>query len=450
VPVTRWRSPRRAAVSVAQSVCLLAVLTLARNATAAFDAADRGCIAGVAEALLDATTVSGTVSSGCIAALFTPADQVRSPFRSSTIADCVASSPIVWRRRQATKARSSRLCVRAYDEDPNGADPKYEFGLRPGDAASAGVDGLTDLLRDVFGLAPEPALRAVDTARARTCQRSTWAAARICTVARQRDLVSCLRDGLADRDPIRRVDDVQALRDRCLGKGSDGQPDTHGSIARSCSSPATGLAAVLARSCEGQDLAAMFPGCAGESATAGCIERKVACRTCLTVNRALGTTRNCDRFDDGADDGSCGCGDGIRTPFEECDDGNDVETDGCTTSCTEGPAYCPCYTEADIDTAFPPDFFAPSESPACIDDQFGAGFTSGICLLPAPRAPPFHYPRLGAGVMDGICFFQPTPLSDEDGGWCQWPDFTSLTGADIEACRNVMRRSQAWQRECGR
>ena len=28
------------------------------------------------------------------------------------------------------------------------------------------------------------------------------------------------------------------------------------------------------------------------------------------------------------------CGDGILTPGEQCDDGNDVDTDGCANDCT--------------------------------------------------------------------------------------------------------------------
>lgn len=454
LPFTRRRH-HRVAVRVSQIVCLLAVLTHARSATATFDVEEQGCIAGVAQALVDASAIGSDVSAGCIATLVSLAEGEPNPLNGGTIEGCVASAPAVWRKRVADQARSTRLCAKAHSHDPNGNYPGQKFGLSRDDAGAAaqvGVDGLADLLRDVFGAAPEDALRGLDRAAdARTCQRATWDATRACTVARQSDLVRCLREGLASRDPLHRVENIEGLRDRCLGTGGNGQPDRHSWIARRCTSPSTGLAGVLERRCAGEDLAALFPGCAGESAPAACLERKIACRTCLTVNRALGTTRNCDRFDDGADDGTCGCGDGIPTPFEECDDGNDVEDDGCTSSCIEGPAYCPCYTEAAIDAAFPPDFFAPFGKPACVDDAVDIGFTKGSCLLPAPHQEPLAYPRLGAGViLDGVCFLQPTPLSERDGDWCLSPEFEGVSGARLAACRNVMRRSQAWQRECGR
>lgn len=444
----------RLSVRALRTVCFLVGLVLAGDAAAAFDADEQSCIVSVARAFVDASTTGANLSAGCMAAAMATREGEPSKLNGGTVERCITFDPAVWRKRNADSARSQRLCARAVAGDPSGGYPPSEFGLSPIDAEAAartGIEGLTHLLRDVFGPAPDEALRTIAEAPgAQTCQRATWAATRACSATRQSSLLRCLRDGLAERDPLRLVRDTRALRDHCLGTGSDGQPDPQGSIARSCSSAMTGLPGVIERRCAGEDLAALFPGCSGEAATAACIERKTACRTCLTVNRALGTTRNCDQFDNGEDDGSCGCGDGLPTPAEQCDDGNDVEDDGCTSSCTEGPAYCPCYTETEIDAAFPPGFFASSGEPACVDDELGAGFTAGTCLLPAPRDVPYTYPRLGAGIIDGICFFQPTPLAERDGDWCGSPDFELVTGARIAGCRNVMRRSQAWQRECGR
>jgi uncharacterized repeat protein (TIGR03806 family) len=69
-----------------------------------------------------------------------------------------------------------------------------------------------------------------------------------------------------------------------------------------------GIAAEIVRSCQGQALAALFPGdCAlGDgSALAACMGDQARCHFCRQIETADGLTIDCDDFDNDADDGSC-------------------------------------------------------------------------------------------------------------------------------------------------
>jgi cysteine-rich repeat protein len=136
------------------------------------------------------------------------------------------------------------------------------------------------------------------------------------------------------------------------------------------------LAAAKAKAgkkCEGQALAALFPGqCEEAAGTSGtlldCAAQLASCELCLGLNAADRLAVDCaqyspwpacdpagpedcgdgtEQFPEECDDGNTATGDGCRSdctdeicgdattdPQEECDDGNTVEDDGCATDCT--------------------------------------------------------------------------------------------------------------------
>jgi hypothetical protein len=92
-------------------------------------------------------------------------------------------------------------------------------------------------------------------------------------------------------------------------------------------------------------LASLFLGvCAAETSPAGladCIDKWVECRVCAALNAADGMMRDCDAFDDGVVNGSCGgteptCGDGtVNQVSEDCDPPDDSACPGqCQMNCT--------------------------------------------------------------------------------------------------------------------
>lgn len=112
---------------------------------------------------------------------------------------------------------------------------------------------------------------------------------------------------MGGRTPPGVIDNATTLRDACMGSGAVPQVDLKGKIAKSCTDPSGGFAKVLEKSCDGESLATLFPGC-GESdpgATADCLNTALACRFCLATNATDHLTRNCDLFDNQVADNSC-------------------------------------------------------------------------------------------------------------------------------------------------
>ncbi len=58
------------------------------------------------------------------------------------------------------------------------------------------------------------------------------------------------------------------------------------------------------------------------------------------------------------------CGDGFLDDGEECDDGNGVDTDGCSNDCTEGPPLTPTPAETPTPTPTPKPTATPTPTPA--------------------------------------------------------------------------------------
>lgn len=102
------------------------------------------------------------------------------------------------------------------------------------------------------------------------------------------------------------VTDSISLEAQCL---TPSIPDPNGEIARQIRK----LTDCVNAHCTGVPLATLFPGldasCHASAAALGtCIKRHVQCRACAALNEADGTVRNCDLFDDGTANSSCGVG----------------------------------------------------------------------------------------------------------------------------------------------
>jgi hypothetical protein len=138
---------------------------------------------------------------------------------------------------------------------------------------------------------------------ASACQRAALEAAAKCEHARFIELGKCEKGALAGA-----VNSKAELRDACLGAGAGDQPDPAGKIAKKCTAPATGIGALVAKKCEGQDATALFPGCAGAPDVGQCVAERAACRACLAASQAQDLDRDCDLLDDGLDNASCTLG----------------------------------------------------------------------------------------------------------------------------------------------
>ncbi len=142
-----------------------------------------------------------------------------------------------------------------------------------------------------------------------------------CQDAKMKAFMKCKKLGLRAGT----ITSAQEIQDECLGTGSGAQPDPNGRIAKKCTDTIRpSIFTTVAKKCRsaaGVDLVRAFGNgeCATEAGTGGtaleaCLERIVECEVCEMWNAADGLTRNCDLFDNGVEDDSCGRGMGACDP----------------------------------------------------------------------------------------------------------------------------------------
>lgn len=204
-------------------------------------------------------------------------------------------------------------------------------------------EAVTLSLRDAFGSPLDAGILLASANRdGAACQAGVAKAVTGCARAQRKAALSCAKASLAQG-----TTSGAALATACLMTGGDpdsGIPDPTGKLAKAC---ATAVDKVLARSCAGQ-VAAALPGVCGAAADPGaCLVARAGCRVCQELNETLGTGRDCDLFDDGLDNASCGggvpvCGNGrLDAPSEQCDDGNLADGDCCSAACALESTPCP-------------------------------------------------------------------------------------------------------------
>jgi hypothetical protein len=182
------------------------------------------------------------------------------------------------------------------------------WGVADAETVSAAGDGAYDLFHDAFGIDLD--LAAAEDAAGALCQQLVAKELRACQAAKLREFNACKKAGLARvSDPFDAAADLAS----CIGA------DPKGKVAKRCDlreeiAPGRfrldGLRKQLAKKClaKGVDLARALPGCGSDDAEAthACLERAVACRTCLAIDRADGAGLDCDVLDDGTANASCG------------------------------------------------------------------------------------------------------------------------------------------------
>lgn len=192
------------------------------------------------------------------------------------------------------------------------------------------VGNAADLFKDIFGNTPN-STTLTDSAGAK-CQANVRKAVTGCTETRLKEFDACLKDGFKAG-----AIDADADIEACLG--DDDQPDPKGKIAKACEA---GIADKALPGCTkiGVNLDRAVAGCASNdpAAIAACIAVAERCRICERTNGIFGTAKDCDAYDDGDDrNSSCTepllCGDGNTDGDEICDDGNNVDGDGCSANC---------------------------------------------------------------------------------------------------------------------
>ncbi len=180
-----------------------------------------------------------------------------------------------------------------------GAEPIQQGVTTMNDAH---VQGALDLVHDLYG---DPILQDTVTPEskdAQKCQDKAIQRAGQVFDTKVLEFRKCKKSGMKDGGII----SSSTLRDACM---TPSIPDDKGKIAKKISK----LEDDVAKNCAPvvADLSELFPGLpagtchASVAELADCVEKRVECRVCQTLNAADGMDRDCDEFDNGALDGSC-------------------------------------------------------------------------------------------------------------------------------------------------
>jgi hypothetical protein len=188
------------------------------------------------------------------------------------------------------------------------------------DAATVGSSARTGRLQafaDLFGADLDAAVIACDANRdACKCQGAVAKAAEKLAAAQWKSFNRCKKDAL-DAGAATAAAVAECVDD--AGNAASLAADTGGKlqkivdklaykIAKACDEPAVTAAAFADGDCSATSGAGL----------AACVGEHVSCRVCQTINDVDALEADCDGFDDGADNDSCGC-----SPLSTaaCDDG---------------------------------------------------------------------------------------------------------------------------------
>jgi hypothetical protein len=164
--------------------------------------------------------------------------------------------------------------------------------------STAHIDGVQNLTRDLFGDPITTNIVSPGKAEAKCTDKAIQRATQAFTES-VKTFRKCKKDGMKAGAIV----DEATLEAACM---TPTIPDPSGKIAGKVAKMITDVTANCTSS-----QSTLFPGLdagchASGAALAQCIDTRIHCRVCETLNEADGMNRDCDLFDDGLGNGSCG------------------------------------------------------------------------------------------------------------------------------------------------
>lgn len=280
------------------------------------DKAQQGCIVSLQKAAAKTQKFQGKENYACISAAALG--------READPASCITADAKgkVAKAQSRTQLSFDKKCATLPD-----------FGIAPiADINATSVEMPQRLLVDVMGEDLASATVGKDRSVG-LCQRAVVKSFDKLYQSELKSLLLCKQSALKAGSVI----DGATLADDCL---TELTADPRGLLAKGRNK----LAQDLAKRCGSLDLATALPGLCGAEAdaqaVASCISRRVDCRLCQSANGTGDSSSDCDLFDDALPNSSCttppsACGNGLLDAGEQCDDGNDVESDFCSSDCLD-------------------------------------------------------------------------------------------------------------------
>jgi hypothetical protein len=306
----------RQAAAIATGVCL-ALCVLAHGVASADDAK---CVNTVNKNAAKVAKAQGKDNAKCL-------KDAGGGKLTGTIENCITSDPKGKVKKAKDKAKAK---IQADCQTPPAVPP-----IDTSDPDALGqimIDKELALVHAIFGTdldAPGLIVNKDLDKDGWKCQSAIAKAAGKCQDAKLATYNSCKKVQLKAG-----VHNAGQLQYACLGTGTDplfrGIPDGRGKIEKKCGN---GLGGTLGKKCAGLDTDALFPPCVGK-VLGDCLDQKIECEVCRALNELDGLDRNCDEFDNGVADGSCGeaeptepdlDGDGWNNGVESCLDSDPTD-----------------------------------------------------------------------------------------------------------------------------
>jgi hypothetical protein len=275
-------------LAVSRRLLIAAVVLTAGSAQAQPQSGDQQqCVNAINKDIAKVAAAQGKINSGC----------VKAAAKAPAAGGCLFADPKakVAKARSKTQADELERCAVAPD-----------FGFTDSTTANDAAEQMeVDLIAQLFGSTDLPSV-IVPATPVGACQAAVSAALEKVVAAAFKAYNDCKKDRL--RDAVA-AGDLEA----CV------TPD---GIAAALASPggkvgkaAAKLASKASQACASVDVSTTFPGaCSGASPfdLADCLSNRLRCRLCAAINAADGLNADCDGFDDGAVNDSCGGAGGVH------------------------------------------------------------------------------------------------------------------------------------------
>jgi hypothetical protein len=214
------------------------------------------------------------------------------------------------------KHKLAKAAEKTFSEAVRWCSSPPPFGFSdPSTVTQAAISQQLALIADIFGSDLDSAIRVLppDSAHPATggpqgaCQAAVLKAYDKLVAAKLKTFVSCKRAGMK----LETILDGAGLEEECMhdpGTGGSGIPDSKGKIEKARSK----LRDTVDKKCilSEVQLDRAFPGecfwALGAQEVADCIDERVECRVCLMLNQMDDLSVDCDEFDDGLLNVSCG------------------------------------------------------------------------------------------------------------------------------------------------
>ena len=371
--------------------------------------ADQKCINSVNKNAAKIVKVQGKDICACVK------NGAKGKLGAQTIEQCLTADS----KGKVAKAKSQlddkigKDCA-SYPLDPNGFAPVDPTD--PNFIKARSMEKDISLIHWIFGsdldsvIVKEADTTTPDAKNVSKCQQAVAKQAKKCQDTKLKQFLACKKDGMKGKTPPGQISSSEDLERLCLqadpNDPTTGQADPKGKISKACDDK---LAGTIQKKCADKsvDLSVAFPGFDPNAGTLkDFVDFMVECEVCLYWNAIDSLDRDCDLFDDGLANGSCGeelppslCGDTFPACDGDCPPGDECTDTGgaCTCEPVPPPACGDTFPACDGDC--PPGDVCTDVGGSC------------ACLTPPPPACGDTFP-----LCDGDC--PPSETCTDLGGFC--------------------------------